>query len=298
MKRKTAFSMLLGCCLAGLFSLPEIAIQAETAGLPGDSGLIPPTPVHKWVVSDKPTTTAGDYKLFVASLVEKDESTSVSIDVQIPHLKTTSETLSRRFNAPLEAKFEKEISSVQEMARENRKLEAFVEASGRIREGRQSRPPFHAQMFVRFTTALADPHLLSLRLDIEHSFDPRTHPNHQIEVLNYDLDKGRLLKLSDLFRPGSDYLSALSEYCIADLRTNVEDWRERPDDHSWEKGALPKAENYTRWNLTKTGLRILFQEYEVASYAAGPQTVDIPWSVLKDLLDPAGPGPRLDGSAP
>jgi hypothetical protein len=35
-------------------------------------------------------------------------------------------------------------------------------------------------------------------------------------------------------------------------------------------------------------LLITFDEYQVAAYAAGPQTVVVPYSELKGLIDPQG----------
>ncbi|MFS8085155.1 MAG: RsiV family protein, partial [Acidobacteriota bacterium] len=47
--------------------------------------------------------------------------------------------------------------------------------------------------------------------------------------------------------------------------------------------------NYKAWVITKKGLWIVFDPYQVASYAAGPQTVLVPYSVLKDIIKPDGP---------
>jgi hypothetical protein len=41
--------------------------------------------------------------------------------------------------------------------------------------------------------------------------------------------------------------------------------------------------------ITKKGLWITFDPYQVAAYAAGPQTVLVPYSALKDIIKPDGP---------
>jgi hypothetical protein len=56
-----------------------------------------------------------------------------------------------------------------------------------------------------------------------------------------------------------------------------------------EKGAAAKADNYQGWTLTKKGLGIEFDPYQVGPYAAGPQSVLVPYSNLKDIINPEGP---------
>ena len=104
-------------------------------------------------------------------------------------------------------------------------------------------------------------------------------------VINYDLTANRPLALADLFRPGVDALQTVADYCINDLRQRQDALF--PDYAS--TGAAPRPENYQVWSITPLGLLITFEEYQVASYAAGPQTVLIPYPALETLLDPLGP---------
>jgi len=46
------------------------------------------------------------------------------------------------------------------------------------------------------------------------------------------------------------------------------------------------AENYQNWVLTPDALVFTFEQYQVAPYAAGPQTVTIPLSDVQDILAP------------
>ena len=61
------------------------------------------------------------------------------------------------------------------------------------------------------------------------------------------------------------------------------------DDDWIERGAGPEAENYTSWTIGKKGLGIIFDAYQVAAYAAGPQHVLVPYSALKDLMKTDAP---------
>jgi len=56
-----------------------------------------------------------------------------------------------------------------------------------------------------------------------------------------------------------------------------------------ESGAAASAKNYQSWTISKKGLGIDFDSYQVAPYAAGPQHVLIPYSAVKDIIKPDGP---------
>ena len=61
------------------------------------------------------------------------------------------------------------------------------------------------------------------------------------------------------------------------------------DETSIESGAGASAKNFESWTITKKGLGINFDAYQVGPYAAGPQYVLVPYSALKDMINPDGP---------
>jgi Protein of unknown function (DUF3298)/Deacetylase PdaC len=121
----------------------------------------------------------------------------------------------------------------------------------------------------------------------DFSFLGGAHGSQMSTTVNYDLKNNRELELKDVFEPNSDYLKMISDYSIADLKKLL---GETGDNELVSEGAGAKAENFRSWNLTKKGLMITFDAYQVASYADGPQTVIIPYSKLKPIL-------RKDGIA-
>lgn len=125
--------------------------------------------------------------------------------------------------------------------------------------------------------------LWSFKFDFNFYSDGAAHPGSYSITINYDLGQGKELALADLFLPNTDYLGAIANYCITELS-------KRPFfDGPFADGAQPKPENYRNWNITPDGLLITFNEYQVAPYAAGPQSVTVPYSALKSLIHPAGP---------
>jgi len=116
------------------------------------------------------------------------------------------------------------------------------------------------------------------------------HPNSFTTVLNYDVKNGKKLALADLFNPKSNYLSVISSYCINDLKQQSKKDKERMLSNDMiQSGASARADNYKAWAITKKGLRITFDPYQVAPYAAGPQHVLVQYSALKDLIKSDGP---------
>ena len=123
--------------------------------------------------------------------------------------------------------------------------------------------------------------IMSVKLTISYYSAGAAHPGSFTHSINYDLQQGKILYLEDLFQSDSQYLETISSYCMNELKAK--------DVLFWEEGALPRADNYQVWNISPEGLQITFDEYQVAPYAAGPQSVQIPYSDVKSLARPDGP---------
>jgi hypothetical protein len=115
------------------------------------------------------------------------------------------------------------------------------------------------------------------------------HGNSTTQVINYDVKSGKKLALGDLFKDKSKYLSVIASYCQKELKERAK----KPDamvlEELIDSGAGPRADNYKAWNITRKGLWITFDPYQVAAYAAGPQYILVPYSILKDIIKPDGP---------
>jgi len=123
----------------------------------------------------------------------------------------------------------------------------------------------------------------SFKFDFHFYADGAAHPGSYSITLNYDLGQGKELTLADIFLPNSNYLETIANYCVAELSKQA--FFEGP----FADGAQPTPENYRNWNISPDGIVITFDEYQVAPYAAGPQTVTVPYSELRSLIDSQGP---------
>jgi Protein of unknown function (DUF3298)/Deacetylase PdaC len=115
------------------------------------------------------------------------------------------------------------------------------------------------------------------------------HGNHLTQVLNYDVKKGKKIALADLFIDKSKYLTAIANYCMKELKDRAKKADSMILEDQIESGAGPRADNYRAWSITKKGLWITFDPYQVSAYAAGPQYILVPYSTLKDIIRPDGP---------
>lgn len=140
-----------------------------------------------------------------------------------------------------------------------------------------------------YSVELANDDVISLLFE-DDSYTGGAHGSSITTTVNFDLKNNRELKLADIFVPNANYLKTLSESSLTDLKAQK---IEATDDETLNDGTTPKEENFRSWNLTKKGLQINFDAYQVASYAAGPQIVVIPYDKLRDILRKDGAAARL-----
>lgn len=134
------------------------------------------------------------------------------------------------------------------------------------------------------------PEIVSLSGEI-YMYGGGAHGNTEYMSSNYWIKDGKpvLLKLPDLFLPNSNYLKALSDYCINDLRRQNAGWV--VDGQLKELG----TDDLSAFAVSPRGISIAFAPYAVGSYAEGSYFVTVPYSALKEVIDPAGPIGKLAG---
>lgn len=107
------------------------------------------------------------------------------------------------------------------------------------------------------------------------------HAMQDFKTFTFNTQTGSLLSLGDIFKPGSDYLATLSQQTRAKLPGVIGTGY---DFNTIKDGTTPQAKNFQNWTFDGASLMLLFPPYQVAAYAAGPQTVRIPKAQLLDVL--------------
>jgi hypothetical protein len=132
-------------------------------------------------------------------------------------------------------------------------------------------------MWIGYDVPLLTPELVSIRFMVDYYMAGAAHPNHYFRVVNFDLATNKEIKFSDLFTNSDKTIKIFAAATKKSLS--------KPDFPIFEEGMLPKKENFTNWNLTPEGLRLSFDPYQVAPYAAGPQEVLVPYQEIRDLVN-------------
>ena len=223
---------------------------------------------------EEPISFTGDVELVSKEIKENDKKLMYEVSAQYPQLNGGNNPNFEKFNQTARALVTKKVAGFKkDMA---------------PAEGEESRPEgsMGSNLNVAYTLILARDDLISVKFDVGSYYQGAAHPNSYSDVVNYDLKNGKQLKLGDLFKPGAKYLQAIADYSIADLKKQTDKGLIAGD---IENGAAPLAKNYQSWNIMNTGIGITFDTYQVGPYAAGPQFVRVPYSVLKDMINPEGP---------
>lgn len=106
------------------------------------------------------------------------------------------------------------------------------------------------------------------------------HGNTLFHTFMFDTRTGAPIALADLFTPGSPYLDTLSSIARSNLPAVIGEGA--PAD-MLANGTTPDAKNFQNFFFDNKDFVLLFDPYQVAPYAAGPQTLRIPTSDLPGL---------------
>lgn len=120
---------------------------------------------------------------------------------------------------------------------------------------------------------------VSVRFNVSIFHRGAAHPANTVVVENFV--NGQEVQLADLFISGADYLKP-----IADLAKKKITEKNISDENWINDGTKPTPKNYSVWNFTNNGIAIIFNNYQVAAYVYGEQTVNIPLSLISKLVKP------------
>ena len=128
-----------------------------------------------------------------------------------------------------------------------------------------------------FNVTLNENKLLSFTLN-ESSYEGGAHPNYNSIAINADRESGELIRLEFAFTPEhmADLMALEKTKLLAehgeDLYPDILDERQT-----------------ISFYLTPTALVTFYSPYEIAPYAAGPIEVELPYSEIKEFINPDGP---------
>ena len=255
----------------GLWTVDEagpIAIAGNWAKPDGDKQTA-------FSMHQEPIEFSGPVEVAGKQIKEKNKQLQYEIDVEYPQITGSTNPAAEKFNQQAKALVTEEVRSFRA---------AMIDLADDEIETTTS-----SDLGIGYTVALANDDLISIDFGIGGYYRGAAHPNSHSRVINFDLKNGKLLKLADLFKPEGRYLQAISDYCVKDLQKQSKAKDNMLDEATIRSGAGPNPKNYQSWTITKRGLGINFDSYQVGPYAAGPQFVLVPYSAIKDSIKPDGP---------
>jgi hypothetical protein len=139
-------------------------------------------------------------------------------------------------------------------------------------------PSYH-EITASYDVLLLGPHAASLRYAIREFHSGAAHGSHYVRTVTAQRHPLVVLTFDALFRADIDHLSHVSSLVTAQLLDQgLEEWTVRD-------GVGPASANFGNFNITREGLLLTFPEYQVASYAQGPQYATLPWQSIHDYLN-------------
>ncbi|TAN32720.1 DUF3298 domain-containing protein [Patescibacteria group bacterium] len=211
---------------------------------------------------------AGAYKISDAAL--KEDSARYVIIAKYPRLLGLSPAADKNFNDAMLALINQNVSDFKKNVAETPDTQV------------------NSSLETNFDIVEENENFVSILLIVDSYVAGAAHPARRLASFNFDLEKGAVFGLKDVFKSGAPYLERLSQFARAEL---LESNKQEPftDEATINAGTEPKEENFQVINFSAAGIAIVFNEYQVAAYAAGPQMVEIDYESVKDILNEEGP---------
>jgi hypothetical protein len=146
-------------------------------------------------------------------------------------------------------------------------------------------------LYGSFTTELLTPALASFTLTWDDNSSP-SGPVTNVETLNFDLGTGQRIAFDDLFTDPAAALAVVSGEALSLLQVEL---GANYSPTIAIEGTSPSPANYVNWALTKDGIKITFDPYQVSSSGTALPTVVVPWDSLLPVMVTTGPVANLAG---
>jgi hypothetical protein len=115
----------------------------------------------------------------------------------------------------------------------------------------------------------------------DYQYTGGAHGGTKLAAQTFNAETGkRYRSLADFF--SEDKLQVIKHKILTSLQSEHDSFDPSFGWERWDRETeqLSKIQNF---HLTKTGISIFFQEYEVGSYAEGPMTANLSWDEIKEI---------------
>lgn len=127
---------------------------------------------------------------------------------------------------------------------------------------------------------------VSLSINTTEQFSGEASSRSFIHTINYDLQNNKEISLSDIFKPGSSYLSYLTTYTKEEINSQLEKLKQAEGSEALPVSIEEKEEQFRNFLLTPTGVIIILEFSDPAYKLPEAFRIDIPYNKLKAVLKP------------
>ncbi len=198
------------------------------------------------------------------------------IDLQYPSHTPLAQIAGEQAEANAVQLFRQFSENTAEGFKEDGQLGSLTDADAKIQGLDSSRKYSLSDTFDFYSS----PSTISYNFEI-YSDTLGAHPNTYYRSFTFDAKTGTSLGLGDLFVSGVNYLNTLSTLSRTSLTSQLGD---NGSPETINAGTTPDEDNFQNFVIDGKNLVIFFPPYQVAAYAAGPQSVKIPFSQLSSIL--------------
>ena len=212
-----------------------------------------------------------------------------SIDIVYPKLSGSNDSVISKINDFMAALPVQGLSGVADPKGQSNAANNLTEASkaffGAVEAARKEMPDAPNMVYIYGglgDTLAISPTVISLFYN-ESTYTGGAHDNSNTFFYNFDAATGRLLKLNEIVQD-TLALNKLAEVKFKEEETKVA--KENGMEFKMEDYFFPENKFILPQNIgiTKEGLRLLYNPYEVAAYVRGMIILDISWKDLKGIV--------------
>jgi uncharacterized protein YecT (DUF1311 family) len=149
----------------------------------------------------------------------------------------------------------------------------FVKGSDELQTGNTS-----ADIDVSTTVEAVSTHLITLATDQYWFGHGAAHGNYGTSYAHFLIDEKRPLEATDVFR-AKDWEKSFGRMVVEKAKADLADEYQGDTDEN----VAAMAADPSRWRFYEDGIVVLFNPYEISSYARGQVEVLVPWEELSDL---------------
>jgi hypothetical protein len=142
---------------------------------------------------------------------ENSDEHSYSIEAEYPQFSSNDATSEERLN--------NRIATFITTVIDDFRSAAIAHSPEKLRQKQELSPASWDSLSVAHKISLLSPEYLSIEFVFQTYGAGAAHPNSATRTLNFKLRPFREIELRNLFNPVSNYVQALSEYCINELHT-------------------------------------------------------------------------------